>query len=818
PQAEPEIVGPETARLAAFEREVMRSRDALEQISGIHELAPRPARTCPFPEELHPRLRDWLAKQGIEELWSHQERAIRLGLEGRDVLVVTGTASGKTLSYNLPILNSFLQGDGGYALYLYPTKALAQDQMRVLSEMIRELGLEIEAGVYDGDTEPTRRRSLRKCGRLILTNPDMLHCSILPHHGKWAGLFSNLRTVVIDEVHSLRGIFGSNVACVLRRLRRVAERRGSSPQFLCASATIANPAEHAERLIGKPVEVVDEDGSPHGRKTFVLWNPPLFRRPDGTQGRKGPVSVATRLLPELLRRGVRTICFAGARSTVELILRYTWDRLKRNASTRALADRLESYRAGYLPSERREIERRLFSGDLLGIVSTNALELGIDIGGLDVSLLVGYPGTVASFLQRAGRAGRRAQDALVIFIASPEPIDQYFMRHPSSFFESSPESAVIEPENPYILTKHLLCAAHERPLSDRDAMFFGPHLPGIVRLLADEHRLTLCDGLYTYNGDGYPARDVKLRTVADENFTIYELESRSVIGELDYVAAILSLYEGAVYIHRSETHVVEELDFENQIARVRRGETDYYTQALARKHITVDEEESRERWRRVELSLGDVTVETRVTGFKKVRFRTVENIGYGDVDLPPIILETVALWLDVPEEIVTEAMVWGSDFFASGMQGIGRLFASLMPLFVMSDPSDVDYFLDGRRLYVYDLYPGGIGYAEKAHELFERILEATLEHVVGCDCDAGCPSCVLPTSTRYEIDSEPTILEFPYPKEAARFLLHVLLEKEPYVPRLDAARQPRPQVEIEPEEVLDPRIAKRVRRVLRRLP
>jgi DEAD/DEAH box helicase domain-containing protein len=806
------------SRLLAFEKEVLRNSRNSEQICGIHELPEREAVYRPIPASLHPKWTEYFGQLGISRLYSHQAEAIEAALAGRNVLVVTGTASGKTLCYNVPVLEPFLRGETGYALYLYPTKALAQDQMRVLEGMIRGLEIPIEAGVFDGDTDPQLRRRLKRQGRLILTNPDMLHQAILPHHGGWVGLFSGLKTVVVDEIHSLRGIFGSNVASVLRRLRRIAHHYGAKPRFICASATVANPAEHAERLLGEPVEVIDRDGSPRGRKTFVLWNPPVVRRPDGSLGRKGPVSVAVRILPELLRREVRTICFAGARSTVELILRYTWDGLGKNATTRPLVERLEAYRAGYLPAERRQIEASLFSGKLLGVVSTNALELGIDIGGLDACLLVGYPGSVASFLQRAGRAGRRAQRSLVLFIAGQEPIDQYFMRHPETFFGQSPESAIVEPENPYVLAKHLICAAYELPLSDDDARWFGKDLPGILRLLAEENRLREVDGRWHYIDREYPAKSVRLRTVADENFTIYELNSNEIVGELDYVAALLSLYEGAVYIHRSETHIVEELDVENQIARIRKGETGYYTQALEQKRVTVEVEESSAEWRRARLAIGDVTVETRITGFKKVRFQSVENIGYGDVDLPPILLETVALWLDVPEELAKEAMRWGASFFHSGMQGVARLFSSLMPFFVMADPGDVDYFLDGRRIYVYDLYPGGIGYAEKAHDIFERILEASLEQLVACDCPSGCPSCVLPTSTRFEIASEPTVKEYPFPKEAARYLMHALLEKEPHIPKLDATETPRTEGAVEPVVTLDPRIARKVRRSLKHLP
>ena len=806
-----------TAQLDRFTREFLRSSRHAGEVCGVREVDERRPVVCPLPPELHSRWAAYFKQEGIEGLYSHQERAISLALEGRNVVVVTGTASGKTLCYNIPVLEDFLRGESGYALYLFPTKALAQDQMRGLEQLIGGLDLGVEAGVFDGDTEPSLRRRLRRQGRIILTNPDMLHQAILPHHGGWVGLFSGLRTVVVDEIHSLRGIFGSNVACLFRRLRRIAAHYGSSPRFLCASATIANPREHAERLLGEKVEIVDEDGAPRGKKTFVLWNPPLYRRPDGTCGRKGPVSVAVRVLSELLRRGVRTICFAGARSTVELILRYTWDRLKKGRGTRSLVDRLEAYRAGYLPRERRKIESRLFSGDLLGVVSTNALELGIDIGGLDACLLVGYPGSVASFLQRAGRAGRRSRNSLVIFVAGQEPIDQYFMRHPEYFFERSPESAIVEAENPYILTKHLMCAAYELPLREEEKDLFGEHLPGILGLFGEEDRLREADGKWYYIDRDYPAKRVKLRTVGEENFTIYELGTDRIVGELDYVAGLMSLYEGAVYIHRSETHIVEELDVENQVARIRAQETGYYTQALCQKRVTVDDEITTGEWRRSRLSLGEVTVETRITGFKKVRFHTVENVGYGEVDLPPVLLETVALYLDIPEETVKEAMELGADFFHSGLQGIGRLFSSLMPFFVMADPGDVDYFLDGRRLYFYDLYPGGIGYAEKAHEIFETILEATLEHLIECDCPAGCPGCVLPASTRYEIDSQPTVKEFPFPKEAARFLLHLLLEKERYTPRLGPVETSRGSGLEAAGELLDARMAGKVKRALRHL-
>ncbi|MBI4585477.1 MAG: DEAD/DEAH box helicase [Planctomycetes bacterium] len=821
--------------IAQFIEEVLRSPKNAAQIEWLEHQPARPAR---FAEEsggdgggeggpredfygLDGRLKKRLQERGIDRLYSHQAQAIRRIQSGANVVVVSGTASGKTLCYNLPVLDHFLRGGKGYALYLFPTKALAQDQMRTLEELLSGLGLEVEAGVFDGDTEPALRLRLRRSGRIIFTNPDMLHRTILPHHGGWAGLFTGLRFVVIDEIHSLRGIFGSNVANVLRRLRRLAAHYGSKPQFIAASATIANPREQAERLAGEPFEVVDEDGSPRGERTYVFWNPPVEERPDGSRYRKGPLSVAVRVLPELLQRGIRTIGFCQARSTVELILRYVWDRLKGNASTRPLAEKLESYRAGYLPQERRQIEKRLFRGELLGVVSTNALELGIDIGGLDAALMVSYPGTIASFRQRAGRAGRRSGRSLVVLIGGSEPIDQYFMRHPEAFFEKSPESAVIESDNPYILTKHLVCAAYELPLGDQDADLFAggdrKTLRGILQLLGEAGQLREAEGKWHYIENDFPARKVKLRTVGEENFTIYESGNQRIIGELDYVAGLLSLYEGAIYIHRSETHFVEELDVTNQIARLRKDDSGYYTQALCQKKVRADEKIEARPWRQTALELAEVTVETRITGYKKVRFNTAENIGYGEVALPPIILETVALHLDIPQEMVERAMRFGADFFQSGLHGLSRLFTSLMPLFVMADPRDIDYFIDGRRIFVYDLYSGGIGYAEKAYERFEEILAAALDHLTACRCPSGCPSCVLPAFSSYEIAMEPSIKEFPYPKEAARCLLHDLLEKEPYLPRLEPGVVGPREAAIETREPIDPRLAGRVRRALKQL-
>ncbi|MEE8141817.1 MAG: DEAD/DEAH box helicase, partial [Planctomycetota bacterium] len=772
---------------------------------------------------LDPRLLEQLQKSGVWPLWSHQGEAIRRSLSGEHVVVASSTASGKTLCYNLPVLDAMLRGENAYALYLFPTKALAQDQMRTLGQLIDSLGLAAEAGIYDGDTEPVVRRRLRKNGRIILTNPDMLHAAILPHHGGWAGLFSNLRYVVVDELHTLRGIFGSHVGNVIRRLRRIARHYGADPVFIGTSATIANPAEHAERLFGLPVAVVSKDGAPHGEKTYVLWNPPLFKRDDGTTFRKGAPSVAVRLLPELISRGVKTICFARTRNTVELILRYVRERTRRRPQHREVGAALESYRAGYLPSERRQIERRLFSGELGGVVTTNALELGIDIGALDSCVIAGWPGSVCSFLQQAGRAGRRNDSSLVFLVGGQEPVDQYFMRHPEALFGCTPEHATSEWSNPYILVRHLICAAYELPLHEGDRELFGDDLLAMLTVLVEDAHLREAGGRWYHSGRDYPARDVKLRSASDENFTIFELGPERIVGELDYVAGLLSLYVGAVYIHRTETFLVEQMDIINRLVKIRRTETGYYTQALCQKRVMVKEEWEQRESQGGRLVLGEVDVVTHVTGYKKVRFHTLENVGYGKVEVPPLELDTVAMLLDVAPEVVRATDRYGPVFLRSGLHGVARLFRELLSIHAMCDPGDLDTFIDGQRIYIYDLYPGGIGYAEVGYEKYSEVLESVLEAVVDCPCQAGCPSCVLPGTTRVETHMEPSILEYPYPKEATRTLLHLLLGREVYQPQLQgvavaspSALLPPPPLMMAPPE-LDPRTERKVRKVSRGL-
>jgi len=796
--------------------EAVRSRIAsADELVALRTVEARSAVAATSVPDLDPRLLDHLQSSGVWPLYSHQAQAIGAVLAGEDVVVASSTASGKTLCSTVPVLDAMIRDRSAHALFLYPTKALSQDQHRHLRGMIDGIGLSLETGIYDGDTEPVTRRRLRRSGRIILTNPDMLHASILPHHGGWAALFSNLRYVVIDEVHTLRGIFGSHVSSVIRRLRRICRHHGSDPVFIAASATIANPSEHVERLTGKAVRTIEEDGAPRGRKHIALWNPSLIERSDGTVSRRGPASVAVRLLPELVRKGMRTICFARTRNGVELILRYIRERARGARDREEVAQRIDAYRGGYLPDERRRIESQLFGGELGGVVTTNALEVGIDVGGLDGCIVVGWPGSVCSFLQQAGRAGRGKGESLVFLIAGQEPIDQWFVRHPDALFGRSPENAVIETENPYIIARHLICAAYELPLSGRDRDLLGEEVEGMCTVLQEENRLREEGGQWYLTRDEYPAAQVRLRTASEENFTIFEVGPDRIVGELDYVAAMVSLYEGAIYIHRTETFIVEEMDPINCLVKIRRTDTGYYTQALTQKRVTVTEEWSQRESPAARLRLADVEVRTRITGFKKVRFHSVENIGYGEVELPPLELDTVSHEMKLNGETVRGADRFGTGFLRSAMHGVARLFRDLLAIRAMCDPADLDTHVDGDEIHIFDLYPGGIGYSELGFEKHSQILEDVLEAVVECQCAAGCPSCVLPGASRLLSLLEREVLEYPYPKEATRWLLHQLTDRPEYTPDLTGIPA---GIQQPPEPVppaLDERTERKVRKVAR---
>lgn len=766
------------------------------QIVHVRRLVERAARWADLETPLPEALRRALAGRGIERLYLHQARAIEAARRGENVVVVTGTASGKTLAYNLPVLERLLEDEAGTALYLFPTKALAQDQLKGLTRLLEsmpDLQRSLAPGVYDGDTSQSARRKIRDGSRLILSNPDMLHRAILPYHGRWSRFLGNLRYVIVDEIHSYRGIFGSNVANVLRRLRRVARHHRAAagpgaeeapePQFLSSSATIQNPVELAERLTGVATRAVTEDGSPRGPRWFVLWNPPFSD--DARVERRSSNVEAMELLVRLVREGVQTIVFGRARVVAELIYKYAVEELQRRDG--ALAARLSPYRGGYLPSERREIERRLFNGELLGVVSTNALELGIDIGSLDAAVLVGFPGTIASVWQQAGRAGRGANAALSVLVAYNDPIDQYLLRHPDYFFEQTPEAAVIDPENPFILAGHLGCAAFELPLSAEDEEMFGAPTAGVREALEAEKRLTrLGDESYWGNTD-FPAQGVNLRTISDDTFSIVDVTpvdgkpGERVIGNVDAISAPELVYPEAIYLHEGETYFVKKLDLVQRVAYVEPVAVDYYTQPVLDSSIRITERRE-EGWRSGErLTMNRAVVTWATTMFKKIVFGSTDSIGYKNLDLPPQHLDTMALgW--TPSEAARAAVSAAGLKWMEGLSGVRNVFITVLPLYAMCDRADIGGMIDSSNfgtptLFLYDRFAGGLGFAEQGYLRWEELCREALALIRECPCTGGCPSCVGLPVLRPAIHQDPDAMQgFPIPdKAAARALLEAVV-------------------------------------------
>jgi DEAD/DEAH box helicase domain-containing protein len=783
------------ADFGAFLEEIISSPGYLGQIVHVQEIPAREAVYRELSAPLPAAIQEALASLGIERLYCHQSDAIEHLRAGRHTAIVTGTASGKTLCYNLPVLERLLSNPRAKACYLFPTKALAQDQVRGLRRLADAVagasscptGVAslVRTGTYDGDTPAATRRKLRREANVIMTNPDMLHQGILPYHSRWGSFFSDLEFIVVDEIHSYRGIFGSNVANVLRRLNRICRHYGASPTYVCCSATIANPGELAERLIGAPVAVVDRDGSPRGPKRFVLWNPAATD--SGRMERCSSNDDAHRLLVQLLRHKVQTIAFARTRIVAELLYRYTAESLGR--INPLLADSVRPYRAGYLPEERRAIERRLFSGELLGVTSTNALELGIDVGGLDASLIVGYPGTIASTWQQAGRAGRGRDGALVVLIAYNEPLDQYLMLRPDYLFGRSPENAVIAPGNPYLLAGHLRCAAFELPLRADDLDAFGRQAAPIVGILQDLDQVKRIDDAWYWSNTDYPAAQVALRTQSDDTYTIMDMsDGNRVIGMVDSISAPETVYPGGVYLHEGETYLVRRLDLDARAAYVERQQVDYYTQAVLDSSIRAGDVQAEKEWSGSRLCCGDATVTWRTTAFKKIKFYSQENIGYSRLDLPAQHLETASCWFLPSQQAL--ALVGGHGLKpVEGLVGIRNVAVNMLPLIAMCDRLDVGGLVDSSNfgtptMFLYDRYPGGLGFAEKGYALFQSLMEECLATIGRCPCEQGCPSCVGLPVTRPAQQMDPDLGRgYPIPdKEAALVLLHRLLGREEYVP------------------------------------
>lgn len=716
--------------------------DPESPVRAVRRQAARPGVFANFPEGLAPALRQALISRGIHQLYSHQAEAFGHAASGRNVVVVTPTASGKTICYNLPVLNRLIADPGARAMYLFPTKALAEDQLQEFQAAVDAMGSDLRAFTYDGDTPQDARRAIRERANVVLTNPDMLHAGILPHHTKWAKAFENLRYIVIDELHSYRGVYGSHLANVVRRLKRVCEFYGSSPQFICCSATIANPQELAEALTGLQFELVTENGAPSGEKYVVFYNPPVVNRALGI--RRGYLNETRRIARELLDRGQQTLVFANSRLATEILLTYLKDD----------HPGVRGYRGGYLPKERREIERKLRECEIRAVVATNALELGIDIGSLDAVVMAGYPGTIASTWQRAGRAGRRQSTALAVLVASSAPLDQYIIEHPEYFFERPPEHARINPDNLEILINHLKCAAFELPI--RDGEKFGTHDVGeMCQFLADLKLLHHSGGAWHWTSDTYPADAISLRSVSSDNFVVVDITGdHRVIADVAFTSALTTLHEKAIYLHEARQYQVERFDYEGRKAYVRQVDSDYFTDAIDYTQVKELEEFTSAPVGGAKAAHGDVRINRQIVGFKKVKFYTMENVGSGNLSMPEQEMHTTAFWLHFPELFLARFADLTPTEKQDGLVGLAALLRTVGALHVMCDPRDLGVSITEAvsgglktfepNLYLYDNYPGGIGQSAALFKLAPRLIEGAAALLASCPCEAGCPGCVGP--------------------------------------------------------------------------
>jgi DEAD/DEAH box helicase domain-containing protein len=705
-----------------------------EELAYLTTEPARSARTAPLPDELDPRVRGALAARGIEELFTHQRTAWDAVARTEHIVVATGTASGKTLAFNLPVLDALARAPKTRALYLYPTKALAQDQARALNGLRVP---KVRAAIYDGDTPSEQRWQIRKWSNLILTNPDMLHLGVLPHHDRWGDVLSNLAYVVIDEAHVYRGVFGSHVGNVLRRLRRLARVYGAEPRFLLASATIANPGELAEALLGVEATVVDDDGAPRAERTIALWNPPLLDEELGQRG--SALSDASRLMAELVAGGRRTLTFGKSRKAAELVHRFTVDRL----GDRELAQRLSPYRAGYTPAQRREIERRLVEGELLGVSATDALELGIDVGLLDAVISVGFPGTVASLRQQWGRAGRR-EHGLAVLVASEDALDQYFMREPDTLLNRRVEAAILDHTNPRVLDGHVRSAAFEAPLDDADREILGD---AALERAAELPELKQTPRGYVWAGRDYPAARVPLRSTSPDAFTIVDTASGSVLGLVERERAYSTVHQGAIYLHLGETYQVLELDLDGRAALVQPFSGDWYTQAKKETNTAIDETLRSETRLGLELSFGRVSVTEQVVAYQRRSIRGGEPIDLVALDLPETTFDTEAVWY-LPTTDQLGASVRMPRLLGT-LHAAEHAMIAILPLWAMCDRWDIGglstnvHFQTGRpTVFVYDGHSGGVGIAQRGFDVFEGWVGDTATLLAGCPCDHGCPSCV----------------------------------------------------------------------------
>ena len=716
----------------------------MANVTHWHEIEPRDARTMPFEGSLDDRLVEACRKKGIPSLYTHQRSAIDAINRGENVVVVTPTASGKTLCYNLPVLDEILRNPSARALYLFPTKALSADQVSELYEFINLAEIDIKTYTYDGDTPVAARKAIRTAGHIVVTNPDMLHSGIMPHHTKWVRLFENLKYIVIDEIHTYRGVFGSHMANVIRRLKRIMAFYGAKPQFICCSATIANPDELASRILGEDVTLIDDNGAPSGQKHFVFYNPPVVNKQLGI--RRSSLLETRRIATQFIKNDISTIVFGKSRLTVEVLVNYLKEAI-RNALGND--DTIRGYRGGYLPTQRREIERGLRSGRIRGVVSTNALELGIDIGQLQACVMCGYPGTIASTWQEAGRAGRRHDTSVTIMVASSSPLSQFIIKHPEYFFQLPPENALINPDNLFVLLSHIKCASFELPFEEGER-YGEVEIEEILSFLEDQGVLRQVGGKWHWATDDFPSADISLRSASNENFIIVDTSDPAhhrVIGEMDRFAAPMLLHDEAVYLHEGQQYQVEKLDFEEKKAYVRFVKVDYYTDADLAVSLKVLDE-FQQQGESISKSWGEVLVSSKVTMFKKIKFDTHENLGWGKVHLPELEMHTTAFWTTLSDELIES---FDKERLQNGLVGISNLLSNIAPVYLMCDPKDISViyqvkapFTQKPTIFIYDSQPGGIGFSEKLYQMDKTLYQKALDMLSECPCLDGCPSCVGP--------------------------------------------------------------------------
>jgi DEAD/DEAH box helicase domain-containing protein len=712
-----------------------------ENIVHWKTIEEKEANYATFPPQIHEKLREALIKRGITSLYSHQRQAFEFANQKKDIVAITPTASGKTLCYNLPVLQEVVTNNDSRALYLFPTKALSQDQKSELNEIIEEMGVEINSYTYDGDTPSSIRQKVRKAGHIVITNPDMLHSAILPHHTKWVSLFENLKYIVIDELHTYRGVFGSHVANVIRRLKRICEFYGSNPVFICTSATIANPKELAENLTGKKMELIDKNGAPSGKKHFVFYNPPIVNQ--ALNIRRSATLEARKLAENLLKNDVQTIVFARSRVRVEILLSYLQQIVNKELGSKSI----RGYRGGYLPKQRREIEAGLRSGEIKGVVSTNALELGVDIGQLQACIMTGYPGSVASTWQQAGRAGRRQDESVIILVASSAPLDQYIIQHPEYFFNRAPETARINPDNLIILVDHMKCAAYELPF-EKGEKFDTIEVDDILDFLTEEQILHFQGNKWYWMNESFPAHNISLRSASQENVVIIDQSERAnvkVIGEMDRFSAMTLLHDEAIYLHQGVQFQVEKLDWEEKKAFVREVEVDYFTDANLAVNLKVLDEENTRSIQGGISSFGEVTVNAMATIFKKIKFETHENIGSGPIHLPEEEMHTNACWISFNQKNIHS---FANDELEKALLGTANVLRNVAPLFIMCDPFDLHVVpqmkavhSNAPTIFLYDRYPGGVGLSENIFKQLPTVLDQVKSVITNCPCESGCPSC-----------------------------------------------------------------------------